>query len=237
MRIGICDDDKQSRLMVRKWLKTHPETLGRSFCEFCSGDALLEYLRANTLDIIFLDCRMEGKDGIETARLIRKQDHRVVIILLTDFTGYARFGYGADVLDYILKQDFDARIDKVFEKALNRIKDSRIKTYLVKTSAGMVQLDISEILYIESDGRKKKLFMRSGQMFEFYSRFDDIESSLKKHGFIRPHHSFLINSKYIKRFTTNYIWLSGLEKPFFVSRGRYRQAYDDFTVLATEVCL
>ena len=235
MRIGICDDDEQARAMVSDWLKTHEEVLERNIFVFTSGEAMLDFLRSNVLDVIFLDCKMEGMDGIETAKAIRKLDSRVVIILLTDFTDYARFGYGAGVFEYILKKDFNLKIAGVFEKAMRRIMDNSVKIFSVKTSSGLVHLDISEILYIESHRRKKELFMRNGQAYEFYGSFSDIEGELKKNGFIRPHGSFLVNSNYVRVFTQNDIFLSGIDKPVPVSRNRYRKAYDDMTVYAAEV--
>lgn len=85
MRIGICDDNEQARHTVLSRLKTRPEVMERNIFEFRCGEALLEHLRRFVLDIVFLDCKMDGMDGIETAKAIRRRDNRLVIILLTDF--------------------------------------------------------------------------------------------------------------------------------------------------------
>lgn len=106
MRIGICDNNEQVRSMVSGWLKIRSGVAERNIFEFSCGEALLEHLRRFVLDIVFLDCKMDGMDGIETAKTIRRRDSQLVIILLTDFTGYARFGYGANIFDYILKKNF-----------------------------------------------------------------------------------------------------------------------------------
>lgn len=237
MKIGICDDNEKARNMVSSWLKIHPEVIERNIFEFSCGEALLEYLRLSALDLVFLDCKMEGMDGIETAKAIRKRDSRLVIILLTDFTGYARFGYGADILDYILKKDFREQAGGVFERAMRRIKEDGGKTYVIKTGAGLFHLEIAEILYIESRRRKKEVHIRGGPTYEFYGRIDDIENDLKKYGFIRPHNSYLVNSRYVKVFMPHGLWLAGMDISIPVSRSKYKQAYDDMTVYATEVRL
>ena len=237
MRVGICDDSEQARQMVTDWLKIRDDVSERNIFNFCSGTALLEYLRLSVLDIIFLDCKMDGMDGIETAQAIRRQDSRVVIILLTDFTAYARFGYGADVLDFILKREFHLHINRIFDRAVRRINDSCLKTYSIKTGAGLIHLDISEILYIECQRRKKEVFVRSGHSYEFYGRVDDIEKDLKQYGFIRPHKGFLVNSRYVRVFMPNAIWVAGLDISLPVSRGKYKKAYDEMTVFAAETCL
>ena len=234
MRVGICDDDDQARLMVAGWLKNRPEVPDRNVFEFCSGRELVDYLHRSVLDLIFLDCKMAGMDGIETARAIRERDGKVVIVLLTDYASYALFGYGADILDYVLKKDFLAQADRVFDRALRRIQGSKVQTYAVKTGAGLFLLDISDILYIESTGRKKKLFVRGGHCHEFYGKIDDIENDLRKYGFVRPHNSYLVNSRYVKVFMPHNLWLAGLASPLPVARARYKAAYNDMTVFASE---
>jgi len=237
MRVGICDDNEQARLMVSGWLKTRPEVVERNVFEFRCGEALLEHLRRFVLDVVFLDCKMDGMDGIETAKAIRRRDSRLAIILLTDFTGYARFGYGADILDYILKSEFNTKADIVFGKATKRIKENDLKTYAVRTGTGLFHLEIADILYIESHSRKKEIVMWDGQSYEFYGRIEDIESDLKKYGFIRPHGSFLVNSSHVRVFVPSGIWLSGMDTSLPVSHRKYKQAYNDMTVYATEVRL
>ena len=237
MRVGICDDNEQARRMVSDWLRTRPEVAERNIFEFRCGEALLEHLRRFILDIVFLDCKMDGMDGIETAKAIRRRDSRLAIILLTDFTDYARFGYSADILDYILKSEFTSRVDKAFTKAANSVKGNDPKTYAVKTKSELFHLRIADILYIESHSRKKEIVMRDGLSYEFYGRINDIEQDLAKYGFIRPHNSFLVNAGYIRVFMAGGIWLAGWDFLIPVSQGRYRQAYDDMTVYATEVRL
>ena len=166
MKFGICDDDKAARNMVSSWLETHSEITDRDTFEFNCGEALLEHLRLHTLDIVFLDCKMEGLDGIETAKAIRRHDSRLIIILLTDFTDYARFGYGADILNYILKSEFAANVSAVFRKAVNHIKEHDRKTYAIKTGIGLFHLDVADILYVESHGRKKELVTSGGQAYD-----------------------------------------------------------------------
>ena len=64
MRIGVRDDDEQARAMVSDWLKTHEEVLERNIFVFASGEAMLDFLRSNALDIIFLDCKLDRKSVV-----------------------------------------------------------------------------------------------------------------------------------------------------------------------------
>lgn len=68
IRIAVCDDEKES---VRQ-LKDMILSVGISDRVDCyeSGEKLTE--EEQSYDIIFLDIDMEGMNGIETAKLLRK---------------------------------------------------------------------------------------------------------------------------------------------------------------------
>ena len=70
MRIAICDDEKNIReLIADKVLKQYPEA---EIVSFSSGEELL--LSDKHIDILFLDIQMQGRNGMETARELRKKD-------------------------------------------------------------------------------------------------------------------------------------------------------------------
>lgn len=52
------------------------------------GSQALEFLESNPVDIIVLDLKMPGMDGIEVLRKIRENDQRVMVIIQT--------GHGTD---------------------------------------------------------------------------------------------------------------------------------------------
>ena len=47
------------------------------------GEQVLELLKSKVVDLIFLDIRMPGRDGIEITHLIRQEDNQVKIIAVT----------------------------------------------------------------------------------------------------------------------------------------------------------
>ena len=78
LRIGICDDVYDARLVLRSALERVLErrrTEGQFF-EFSSGEGLLRWLEhhAGELDLVFLDMEMGELDGMETARRLRAAD-------------------------------------------------------------------------------------------------------------------------------------------------------------------
>lgn len=78
LRIGICDDVYDARLVLRSALERVLERrrTESQFFEFSSGEGLLRWLEhhAGELDLVFLDMEMGGLDGMETARRLRAAD-------------------------------------------------------------------------------------------------------------------------------------------------------------------
>ena len=68
LRIGICDDVYDARLVLRGQLERALEAGGweGDFREFSSGEGLLTWLEkhAGELDVVFLDMEMGALDGM-----------------------------------------------------------------------------------------------------------------------------------------------------------------------------
>lgn len=121
-RILLVDDEADfvetmtKRFRIRK---LPVETAG-------SGPEALAKLAEQEFDVVILDVRMPGMDGLETLRQIRAKHPLTEVIMLTGHasleTGMRGMSLGA--YDYILKPaDFDELLDKVRRaaerKALN----------------------------------------------------------------------------------------------------------------------
>jgi Response regulator containing CheY-like receiver, AAA-type ATPase, and DNA-binding domains len=87
-----------------------------------SGKEALERVAEQEFDVVILDMRMPGMDGLETLKEIRRVSPLTEVIMLTGHasleTGMQGMNLGA--YDYILKPaDFDELLDKV-RKAYER---------------------------------------------------------------------------------------------------------------------
>jgi two-component system response regulator LytT len=78
LRIGICDDIYDARLVLRAALERVLEKrrVQGQFREFSSGEGLLRWLEshAGELDLVFLDMEMGELDGMETGSGRRTPD-------------------------------------------------------------------------------------------------------------------------------------------------------------------
>ena len=82
--IGICDDEAAMRKSLRTPLEQKLQLLGLDYqiFEYDSGESLMRGQKAQWIDILFLDIEMKALSGMDTARAIRKQNTRTLLIFV-----------------------------------------------------------------------------------------------------------------------------------------------------------
>jgi two-component system, response regulator, stage 0 sporulation protein F len=97
--ILIVDDDKYARLL---YLREMAEA-GYDVFAVANAHEGLEYLRSQCPDLVMLDVRMPGMDGLEALGKMRSIDRRIPIVLLTAYASYREnfLSWAADA--YVIK--------------------------------------------------------------------------------------------------------------------------------------
>jgi len=95
------DDEAEFRQAASRALTRQ----GFAVTEAASGDQAIEVVRAEPPDLVVLDLRMEGKDGIATLRELRQFQPTLPVIILT---GHGKFsdamaGIRFEVVDFVQK--------------------------------------------------------------------------------------------------------------------------------------
>ena len=123
-RVLIVDDEERFRTTLGKMLKTQ----GLEVTTRGSGLEALAELQAAPYDVILLDLRMPGMDGMATLSEIKKIDPNLEVIILT---GHASVDAAMEIMrlggyDYLLKpcplEDLLLKLDNAFEKKVEREK-------------------------------------------------------------------------------------------------------------------
>jgi DNA-binding NtrC family response regulator len=105
-----------------------------------SGEDALEWLSGNIADVVVLDVRMPGMDGIETLRAIKKLDPLVEIIMLTGHANLevARKGMELGAFDYLMKP---IDIDELLYKVQDACKKKSIHEQKIKNINHLIDSD------------------------------------------------------------------------------------------------
>ena len=79
-----------------------------------SGDAFLAAFPSKNYQVVFLDICMEGTNGIETARILRRADPDLLLVFVTSSPEYVWDAFPVHPFDYLLKP---YREEKLFQLA------------------------------------------------------------------------------------------------------------------------
>ncbi|MCK5348910.1 MAG: sigma-54-dependent Fis family transcriptional regulator, partial [Desulfobacula sp.] len=99
--ILVIDDDDQLRISFCKLLKEEKYAV----ISAASGEAGIEIVKQNTLDLVVLDMRLPGINGMETFKRIKKIDSKLPVIIITAYgtTQIAIEATKIGAYDYVLK--------------------------------------------------------------------------------------------------------------------------------------
>ena len=99
MKIAVVDDEKAIREEMESLIREkRPDCHIESFE---SGDRLL--LAEGQYDIVFLDIQMSGRNGIDTARLLRQRSEHMVIVFVSGIKDYVFQAFDVAAFHYLLK--------------------------------------------------------------------------------------------------------------------------------------
>ena len=115
MKILIVDDEALARDRLSQILVDSDEhdVVG----EAENGAQALEIARESAPDVVLLDIRMPGMNGIETAHHLNSFESPPAIIFTTAYDEYAIEAFDARAVGYVLKPVRRERLDRALERA------------------------------------------------------------------------------------------------------------------------
>jgi len=138
IKVLLVDDEKDFVEMLSLRLQEAGENVTPAY----DGKECLEALRKSNFDVVLLDIKMPGMDGIQTLREIKKKFPIVEVIMLTGHgtTETAVEGMKLGAFDYLLKPaDFHELLEKLEaarkrkEEQEERIRKAEVRLLLRKS--------------------------------------------------------------------------------------------------------
>lgn len=115
-RILVVDDEEGIRLLYKEEL----EEEGYEVALASNGEAALERLDESNIDLVLLDIKMPGIDGVEVLRRIKERWKTLPVVLCTAYPHYKQeFGTWASEA-YIVKSSDLRELKEKIREILNR---------------------------------------------------------------------------------------------------------------------
>jgi len=211
VKILIVDDEQPARDRLRQILEDEPgyDVVG----EAGNGDEALQRAAELKPDVVLLDIRMPGMEGIEAARHLNAMDPAPAVVFTTAYDEYAIDAFEARAIGYVLKPVRRARLTGALEHARRFASsalaeaaaeahlDARRKHVCAYAHGELKLIPVEEISMFRADQKYVSVDHDNGQ--------DLIDDSLKSlegefgDRFVRIHRSALIAVDRIDRLEKN----------------------------------
>ena len=133
-RVLFVDDEADFReTLIKRMQKRHVAAVGVG-----SGEEALAWLRQHPADVVVLDVRMLGMDGIQTLRAIKRDHPMIEVIMLTGHASLeiAREGMQLGAFDYLMKP---IDLDELLYKLEDAYKKKTLQQHKIKTIEGVIE--------------------------------------------------------------------------------------------------
>lgn len=221
IHIAICDDEPHMSDALREMAAEFFRGKNRDvmISQFTSGEQLL---RSQTnIDILFLDIQMEGVNGMETARRLRRRKFKGFLIFTTVLKEMVFESFEVQAFDYLVKPIGEKQFAKTMERLLASMLDAGGTSLLIQRGYESIIIPSGDIVFCEVIDRKVYVHLVSSEIIDFYDRIDHLETKLDD-SFFRCHRSFLIHLKYLKSYKNGTAYMeNGKQIP--VSRLRSKE--------------
>ncbi|MDH5648364.1 MAG: LytTR family DNA-binding domain-containing protein [Gammaproteobacteria bacterium] len=231
MRILIVDDEKLARDRLRELVN---DIGGHTVIgEGRSGNEAVEKAAELNPDILLMDIRMPGMDGLEAAMHLMGMENPPSVIFTTAYDQHALDAFEVNAVDYLLKPIRKDRLAnalvkarKLTQKQLKEINEAREeqqeRTHISVHMRGNIRLvPVTDICYFLADS--KYVVVRTAQ--EEHLIEDSLVNLEKEFGerYLRIHRNALVARAFINAIEKNpsgswQVSIKGIDKKLDVSR-------------------
>ena len=228
LKVLIVDDEPPARERLRSLLAEIPDV--EAVGEAASGHAALTLTHDLAPDVVLLDVRMPGMDGLEAARHLNVLDEPPAVIFTTAYDQYAVEAFDAHAVGYLLKPVRKEQLAAALARAgrLTRAQlqkhaagEARRSHIAARRRDGLALIPVEEVRYFLADQKYTTVRHSGGE--------DLIEDSLRLlesefgGSFVRIHRNALVSVKHLERIERNadgqyFVRLRDCEAPLQVSR-------------------
>ncbi len=209
IRIAVIDDEKDEReCLLGYFQRLKPDVREElEIRAFASGDIFFTQ-ESGPYDLICLDIDMEGRDGISTAKEIRKTDTQTLIIFITNMAQMAIRGYEVQALDFIIKPVNYYSFAMKMTNAFNIIRNRKVRYIVLPGLGGMQRISTDELYYMEVEGHYLYYHTTKG-VFQQKASMKEVEDKLAGLSFKRCNNCYLVNLKYVSAVNKDELQVGG----------------------------
>lgn len=164
-----------------------------------STSKLLNYVRNNSVDVLFLDITLNDRNiGLNVAEEIRKSNKNLYLIFTTGHFEFIMEAYKVNTFDYLVKPISQDKLEETILRLMDYLNNSNNRFIKIN---GTTFVNENDIQYIKKEGMKL-IYHTKNTSYESYNSFSKIMDFLPP-DFVRCHKSFIANISNIHHIEMN----------------------------------
>ena len=199
IKVVVCDDEENILKDIAGVVenKLSERQVECSVQDINDARILLEELKVNPIDVLFLDIDMPYYSGMDIASYISENNLSTMLIFVTSHDELVFKTFAYKPFGFIRKTHLNEEINELMDRLTKEIEIR--KQELVITKAGeIVKVPLGDISYIESEGNYLNI-RTSEEIIRHRETMSNMENELKGKDFIRCHKGYLVNVNYIEK--------------------------------------
>jgi two-component system LytT family response regulator len=172
-------------------------------------------IRQTQPDLVLLDIELNGGTGFQLLQMLKPYTFKVIFI--TGHDQYALKAIKFNAIDYILKPVNPTEFQIAVQSTLELVKANfstnqqnehflqnvnqnyRSGKIILRTSAALHLVNVAEILFCKNDNSYTTFHLTTGEKIMVSKGIVFYDEILTESGFFRPHQSYLVNLRHIRR--------------------------------------
>lgn len=224
-RILIVDDEPHARSRLRELLADEAVAIAG---EADNGTAAIEACGVHDIDIVLLDIRMPGIDGLETAQRLNALPRPPAVIFLTAYDDKAIEAFDTGAVDYLLKPVRAERLHRALERVRQRFSglartepQPPRRHFMVRRGADVRRIPVDDVRCLRAED-KYVVVLTAGGTHLIEESLAAIEREFGER-FLRIHRNCLVAPEHMRALERDgagneRLWVDGLDQPLYVSR-------------------
>ncbi len=220
MRLVIVEDENTVAQRLERLARGILKEQLISLRVFHTLDDANDYIASETIDVLFLDLNLAGRDGFQLLKtVVARSFHTIVVSAYADRAVEA-FEYG--VLDFVTKPFSRARLQKALERYNSSFRQQRTRYIAIKRRGVVEPINLDRVQVFRGANVYSEAVLDDGSVLLHDKPLSRLEQILPDN-FERIHKSYIANISCVARICqsgnrTHLEMVSGEEVP--VSRSR-----------------
>jgi two-component system, LytTR family, response regulator len=208
MKILIVDNEANLRKAIKELIRISGFSYTQIF-EATGVHEAVEQISKHHPDIVFLDVEMEDGTGFDLMKQLANPQFELIFV--TAHNKYAIDAFQFSAIDYLLKPVDPDKLHTSLGRAVSNIKTKSLgeqvqvllqqlngksekgKRIVLKDIDNIYFVKTEQILYCMAEGTYTRFILENNKQVIVSKNLKEYENILEPLGFVRTHHSYLVN--------------------------------------------